>query len=177
MFPLKPIGLFVHGEQMTSKKGGRIQFWAQHQLARTFYHDRKILSHDQFDSVDWISVHHTLHDLPRLFQVWASKHVFGIAVTMKFLAHQDNRSPICPSCQDCKESCKHVAQCPEAGHTLTFAQSMLGVELWLDRNSTHPNLWSLLFQYFQGRGALLPNAKWLKTYHILSKNLQSRRIS
>jgi hypothetical protein len=147
MFLLKPIGLFVCGEKMTSKTGGQIGFWAQHQLTRAFYHDWKILSHNQFNSVDWISVHHTLHDLPRLFQAWAAKHVLGITGTMKFLAHQDNRSPICPSSQDCKESCKHVAQCPEAGRTLAFTQSMLGVELWLDRNSTHPDFWSLLLLY------------------------------
>jgi hypothetical protein len=147
MFPLKPISLFVRRGKMISKMGGLIQFWAQHQLARTFYHDRKILSRNQFDSVDWISIHHTLHDLPWLFQVWAAKHILGIAGTMRFLAHQDNRSPICPSCQDCKELCKHVARCPEAGRTLAFAQSTLGVELWLDRNSTHPDLWFLLLRY------------------------------
>ncbi len=96
-----------------------------------------------------------IHDLPRLFQVWAAKQVLGIAGTMKFLAHQDNRSPICPSYQECKESCKHIAWCPEAGRTFAFAQSTLGVEIWLDRNSTHPDLWSLLLWYLQGRGALL----------------------
>jgi hypothetical protein len=90
MFPLEPIGVFVKGEKMTSETGARIRFWAQHQLARTFYHDRKILSHDQFDFVDWTSIHSTLHNLPRLFQVWAAKHILGIAGTMHFLSHQDN---------------------------------------------------------------------------------------
>jgi hypothetical protein len=46
MFPLKPIGVFVRGEKMTSETGARICFWAQHQLARTFYHDRKWLMVD-----------------------------------------------------------------------------------------------------------------------------------
>ncbi len=41
----------------------------------------------------------------------------------------------------------HVALCPEAGRTLALTQSMLGVELCLEKNSTHPNLWSLLLQY------------------------------
>jgi hypothetical protein len=87
MFPLKPIGLFVQGEQRTSETGGWIRFWPQHQLAQTFYHDWKTLSHDQFNSMDWVSVHHTLHDLPQLFQVWAAKHALGIAGTMYFLSH------------------------------------------------------------------------------------------
>jgi hypothetical protein len=125
---------------MISETGGRICFWAQHQLAQTFYHDRKILSHNQFNSVDWVSIHRTLHDLPRLLQIWAAKHVLGNAGTMHFLSHQDARSPLCPSCQDCKELFKHVARCPEAGHTLAFDQSVSGVDLWLNKNNTHPNL-------------------------------------
>jgi hypothetical protein len=140
MFPLAPIGVFVKGEKMTSETGARICFWAQHQLARTFYHDRKIRSHDQFDSANWTSIHRTLHNLPRLFQVWAAKHILGIAGTMHFLSHQDNQSPICPSCQDCKELCRCIARCPDAGHALAFTQSVAGVELWMEKNGTHLNL-------------------------------------
>ncbi len=57
MFPLEPIGLFVQGKKMTSKTEGQICSWVQHQLARTFYNNRKILCHEQFDSVDWMSIH------------------------------------------------------------------------------------------------------------------------
>ena len=99
MFQLEPIGLFVGGQKMMSETGNHIQFWAHCCLAREYYQDHKILSPDQFDQVEWRSVHSTLHGLPHLFQLWASKHVLGIAGTMTFLSHQDNRSPICPSCQ------------------------------------------------------------------------------
>jgi len=98
MFPLEPIGIFVGGEKMRSETGGQIRFWAHHQLEREYYRDHNILSSLQFDLVDWQSIHRTLHDLPQLFQVWAAKHVLGIAGTMKFLEHQDDRSPMCPSC-------------------------------------------------------------------------------
>ncbi len=87
MFPLKPICLFVRGKKMTSETGGWICFWVQHQLVGTFYNDWKILCHEQFDSVDWMSIHRTLHDMPRLFQVWAAKHVLGIAGTMSYFSH------------------------------------------------------------------------------------------
>jgi hypothetical protein len=33
MYPLKPSGVFVRGEKMTSETGAGICFWAQHQLA------------------------------------------------------------------------------------------------------------------------------------------------
>jgi hypothetical protein len=120
MFPLKSIGLFVNGKKMTSEAGSHIQFWAQCQLAWDFFHDQKILSHVQFDAIDCKSIHHTLHNLPQLFQLWGTKQVLGITGTMKFPAHQDDRSPLCPSCLCCKESCPHIAQCPEAGWAEAF---------------------------------------------------------
>jgi hypothetical protein len=95
MFPLEPIGLFEHGEKMTSDTGEQICFGAHRQLAKAFFNNRKLLLNIQFKSVDWISVHRTLHNLPWLFQVWAAKQVLGIAGTVKFLAHQDNRSLLC----------------------------------------------------------------------------------
>ncbi len=58
-------------------------FGAHQQLAKAFFNNCKILSNVQFESVDWISVHHTLHNLPWLFQVWAAKQVLGIAGTIK----------------------------------------------------------------------------------------------
>jgi hypothetical protein len=140
---------------MTSKTGDHIQFWAQHHLARKYYRNHKLLTFDQFDSIDWKSIHRTLHDLPRLFQVWAMKHVLGIAATMTFLAHQDDRSPLCPSCLECNKSCKHVAQCHKVRRTLAFEQSVQGVKVWLNKNNTHPYLWSLLLWYLRGRGSIM----------------------
>jgi hypothetical protein len=169
MFPLEPIGIFVGGEKITSETGGQIRFWAHHQLAREYYRDQNILSPLQFDLVDWQSVHRTLHDLPRLFQVWAAKHVLGIAGTMKFLEHQDNRSPMCPSCNCCVELCAHVGRCPEEGRTLAFEQSAQMMEHWLERNKTHPDLQSLLLRYLRGRGAITCHeyAKTLDLPHII----------
>jgi hypothetical protein len=87
MFPLKPVGVFIQGEKMTSDTGGYIQYWAHHQISRTYYQDKNLLSQEQFDAINWKSVHNTLHNLPRLFQLWASKQVLGIVGTMKFLSY------------------------------------------------------------------------------------------
>ncbi len=152
MFPLETIHLFVGGQKMTSEMGDHIQFWALHCLAQEYYQDHKILSPDQFDQVDSRSVHSTLHGLPCLFQLWASKHVLGIAGTMTFLSYQDDRSPICPSCQACNETCKHVARCPEDGRTAAFSQSTQEVEQWMTAQHTHSNLTHLLVRYVRGRG-------------------------
>ena len=105
MFPLEPVGIFVEDQKMTSDTGDHIRFWAHKKIARKYFEEHKILTPEQFDQVDWKLMHSTLHSLSRLFQLWASKHVLGVAGTMKFLSHQDGRSPICPSCLTCIESC------------------------------------------------------------------------
>jgi hypothetical protein len=152
LFPLESVGVFVHGEKMTSDMGGSIRYWAHYQLAREYYHKHNILSHEQFDVIDWKSIHSTLHDLPRLFQLWASKHVLNIAGTMKFLSHQDGRSTLCPSCHECDETCKHIARCPEAGRTGVFLETSNDVKKWMDSHGTHPDIARLLLQYLRGRG-------------------------
>ena len=73
---------------------------------------------------------------------------------MQFLSYQDDRSPICPSCQICNENCKHVARCPEEGWTTAFVQSTQEVERWMTAQHTHSNLSHLLLRYLRGRGTI-----------------------
>ena len=139
MFPLEPVEVYVQGEKMTSETGGSIQYWAHYQLVRNYYQEHDILSHEKFDAIDWRPIHNTLHDLPRLFQLRASKRVLGIAGTMKFLLHQDGRSPICPSCHNCDKTCKHIARCPEVGRAAAFQESTNVVKKWMETSGTHSN--------------------------------------
>jgi hypothetical protein len=147
MFPLELVGLFIGDNKMTSDTGEQIHFGAHRQLAKDFFHDRKKLLHSQFESIEWLSVHQMLRDLSRLFQIWAEKHILEIAGATKFLAHQDGRSPLCPSCQDCGETCTHIALCSKIRRVAAFTQSTQGVEQWLGDQNTHPNLQSLLLRY------------------------------
>ncbi len=41
MYPLEPVGIFIQGGKMTSDTGGYIRYWAHHQIARTYYQDKK----------------------------------------------------------------------------------------------------------------------------------------
>jgi hypothetical protein len=89
LFQLEPIRIFVGGEKLLSETNPLLQFHTHCQLAKGLFHLKKILLQDEFEQVDWESVHRALHLVPHLFQVWASKHVLRIAGIMKFLAHQD----------------------------------------------------------------------------------------
>ena len=74
---------------------------------------------------------------------------------MKFLSHQDDRSPICPSCQACVEDCKHIARCLEDGRSAVFVQSTQEVARWMAAQNTHPDLAHLLLGYLRGRGTVM----------------------
>jgi hypothetical protein len=152
LFPLEPIRIFVGGEKLSSETGPLLQFHAHRQLAKGLVHRKKILLRDKFKEVDWESVHRALHLVLRLFQVWASKHVLGIAGTMKFLAHQDGQEPTCPSCQACEETCAHIVHCPEAGRTEAFLLLVAELSKWMRENKTHPDLVSVISEYAQGQG-------------------------
>jgi hypothetical protein len=73
---------------------------------------------------------------------------------MKFHAYQDKRSPRCPSCLECKETCRHSARCAEEGRTAAFSQSTQEIKWWMEANHTHPDLLLLLLNYLRGRGSI-----------------------
>jgi hypothetical protein len=145
MFPLEPIEIIVRGEEMTSDIGKQLWFGAHRQLAQSYNSNQRIISHKQFDEIDWPSVQSTIHNLSRLFQIWAAKHVNNIAGMMAFLSHQDGRSKLCLS----------VAQCPEEGCTLALEQSAKKMERWLKSNNTHLDIHNLLLWYLRGYGSIL----------------------
>ncbi len=66
-------------------------------------------------------------------------------------AHQDDCVPSCPSCLMCKETCSHIVQCPEAGRTKAFQQSVAGLETWMANNATHPIIKAVVTAYALGR--------------------------
>jgi hypothetical protein len=59
MFPLKPIGLFIKREKMTSKTGDQLQFWAHLQLAQAFYEKRDscLMGSLTRQTGDWSTTH------------------------------------------------------------------------------------------------------------------------
>ncbi len=87
LFPLEPIGIYIKDAKLSSGAGQQIRFHAHCQLAKALFLLKQILSGNGFEEVGWESVHVTLHSVPRLFQLWVSKHLLGIAGTIKFLVH------------------------------------------------------------------------------------------
>ena len=64
---------------MTSNTGESLQLWVNQQLAKEIFFKLGIMTPLGFKEVSWRLVYDTLHEVPRLFQLWACKQVMNIA--------------------------------------------------------------------------------------------------
>ena len=153
-FPLEPVSVWAGREKMTSDTGGSVRFQAHKKLAREEFAAAGILSHTQFSRVDWEIVHCALTAVPRMFQVWACKQVWGIAGTNKEQSRWSDVSPLCPSCRQAPETCSHVLHCPHEGRVEALHTTIALMDKWMKQNNTDPDLRDCIYEYAAGRGGI-----------------------
>ena len=133
---------------MTSKTGDSLQFWVHQQLAKELIFKLGILTPLGFKGVSWRLVYDTLHEVPRLFQLWACKHLMNIGGTnliqSRYKPHHD---PTCTSCDKFVETCVHVLSCNEAGRVDELSQSINLLDMWLNKVGMHKYLFKYLLEY------------------------------
>jgi len=152
-FPLEPITVYAGQDKITGDCGDIVSYWAHRQLARKVLAARKIMDPSSFDKVDWVNFRAAIHSTPRLFQVWASKQIAGIAHTNKFQARiAPGSSPLCPSCQVEEETCAHIPVCPEKGRVDTFLRAVQDLDKWLESVYTEPYLRHIIILFARYRG-------------------------
>ena len=140
---------------MTSDTGASIRFHAHKRLAQSEFESAGVLSRAQFEKVDWDIVHDALTAVPRLFQVWACKQVWGIAGTNRELSRWSDVSPLCPSCLQTPETCGHILTCPHAGRVSALQSTIKLMDKWMKRHGTDPDLRDCIYEYCMGRGGIL----------------------
>jgi hypothetical protein len=153
-FPLEPISVWAGREKMTSDTGSSVRFHAHKNLAGKEFNAAGILTLQQFSRVDWEIVHSALTTVPRMFQVWACKQVWGIAGTNREQARWSNVSPLCPSCRQAPETCCHVLHCPHDGRVKALHATISLMDQWMKQNNTDPDLRDCIYEYATGRGRL-----------------------
>jgi hypothetical protein len=154
IFPLEPIAVFVGDEKMTSDTGTSLRFWAHKILAEQTFFKLGIMSSHSFQEVAWRHVYDALHEVPRLFQLWACKQVMEVAGTNSNQAiYTEGHDPHCPSCSQAIETCSHVLHCEEAGRVDALKRSIGWLDDWLKGAGTEPSLRRALVRYAKGRGA------------------------
>ena len=154
-FPLEAISVWAGKEKMTSDTGSSIRYHAHKHLAKEEMAAAGVLTFHQFDRVDWEVVHGALVTVPRMFQVWACKQVWGIAATNRELARWSDTSPLCPSCRQVPETCSHILHCPHEGRVEALHTTISMLDKWMKLNDTDPDLRECIYEYLMGREGLL----------------------
>jgi hypothetical protein len=151
-FPLEPVCVFLGKKKLTSEKDIALRFWAHRSLAKINFQDRKILSNQEFDTVDWEMIYAGLRRVPRMFQIWACKQVMNLAPTNGNMPWDKSVDPCCPSCLQEKETCAHILHCHHTGRVKALHLSISLLEDWLEEVDTDATLCQCLVDYARGRG-------------------------
>ena len=115
-FPLEPILVWVGEDKMTSDTSKLLKFWVHKQLAEQTLYQLGLMLSDHFQEIACRQVYYALHEVPRMFQIWACKQVMNIAgVNSNQAVYKENHNPMCPSCNEEEETCRHVLGCDEEG--------------------------------------------------------------
>ena len=131
-FPMEPIALFVDGTKVTTESGALIRYAAHRKEAREVFHDQNILTPEAFDEVAWPEVSRTLHDVPKMFPIFACKQVFSVSATFHFLNKRDESvSPMCPLCGVCGETAGQILTCGEEGRVEALTKLSDRMMAWL----------------------------------------------
>ena len=141
---------------MTSDTSECIRFAAHRTLAKEFFGgEYKVLFANQFEEVAWRHVYDTLmHEVPKLFALWACKQVMRVAATNAFMHNIDKRSKKCPSCTTCDETTAHILQCEESGRVKAFKRAVKNLEIWMEDMDTDPGLIDSITAFAMGRGGV-----------------------
>ena len=146
-FPLEAISVWAGKEKMTSDTGSSIRYHMHKHLAREELAAAGVLTVQQFDRVDWEVVHSALVTVPRMFQVWACKQVWGIAATNRELARWSDTSPFCPSCRQVPGTCSHILHCPHEGRMEALHTTISMLDKWMKLNNMDPDLRECIYEF------------------------------
>ena len=152
-YPGETVRLFLDGHKVTSSiKRALYSSWGT-RVAKPLFDKKKLLPSRHFDLVDWDNVDRTITSLPKMLQVWITKHVSGFCGTNTHLSlinpAQTNR---CQCCGSAAETTKHITRCPNPGRVKMFDDTVTTLINWMDSKHGYPPLTHSIHTYLRFRG-------------------------
>ncbi len=154
-YPGENVRIFVSGHKITSSiKSALYTSWGR-RVAQTLYDKRRIIRSRHFDLVDWENVDRTMQSLPKMYQVWITKHVSGFCGTNKLLSRiLPNTSNRCQCCGTPDETPSHITRCSNPGRVQMFDATVTSLIHWMTATTGHPLLIQAIQIYLTNRGKL-----------------------
>ena len=166
--PFEQASIIVGGNKLTSDVSDPVRFILGQIEAKRFYTRAVDIQEngvnrgglgwtsEQFESVDWDSLHQALQRRPVMFRIWLSKQSMGANATRRNMARIENHDDdICPNCKLVRERSSHLNQCTDVGRTALFDKSVDKLQEWMERgNRTEPELTYWLIRILRLRGSM-----------------------
>ena len=99
VYPGERTTIRIGGEKaMSSITASLYQNWGR-EIAKKLYADKGLIPTGSFELVDWEALKDAMSGLPRMYQVWVTKHTSGFSGTHSLLSRID--STVVDRCWSC----------------------------------------------------------------------------
>lgn len=153
LLPHEHIAVYVNNYKQTTDPAESIRYSRSKQLARIFLTTEIGWSTQQFDLVDWDSLHKCLRSKPDGFKTWLAKQHSNFCATrlqMKRWYGADESS--CPSCGAPDERAEHLCKCRCTDRRKLLIECTTDLVRWMSiGDNTHPDLITWVEQYILGQ--------------------------
>ncbi len=149
--------VLIDGIKQTSDPGPAIRLHLGRAAAKNFLCSTKGWTAEQFEEVDWDSLHTTLEGKPPGYRIWLTKqhsNFCASGVQMKrWFGRSDDR---CPNCLMPAERADHLCRCPNEERTALLWDGTTELETWMAKseNTNHEILYWVP-KYILCRGTVL----------------------
>ena len=147
-FPNEELWIEMGGRKITGSPRAELEeFWGQ-STAKKFFHEKKIVLADHFDSVWWLRYENAMAGYLKTFQTFVTKQVSGWCGYNSILSlwgkGVDDK---CPQCQCKHETSKHLTRCTDPGQLMQLCQSIEGIMDILSEANVDQDLSDMLKAY------------------------------
>jgi hypothetical protein len=152
-YPGETVRIRLDGCKVTSSvKSALYSSWGS-RIARKFLDKRNLVRESAFHLIHWDNLSKTMDSLPKMFQVWVTKHVSGFCGTHEHLARlYSSTDNCCQCCGSLNESTRHITRCPNPGRVQMFDETVSDLIRWMKSRNGHPPLTHAIQEYLQTRG-------------------------
>ena len=152
-YPGENIRIYLDGCKVTSSPKAALYVSWGARTARKFFDKRGIIRSNDFHLIHWDNLSKTMDSLPRMFQVWITKHVSGFCGNNKHLVRlYPSITNQCHCCGAPNESTNHITRCPNPGRVKMFDETVFDLIQWMKSRDGHPTLIQAIQTYLQHRG-------------------------
>jgi hypothetical protein len=127
-FPNEEIWIEMGGRKITRSPRAELEeFWGR-ATAKKFFHEKKIVLAEYFDSVWWLGYEKAMAGYPKTFRTFVTKQVSGwCGCNSKISLWEKNVDDKCPQCGCNHETSKHLTRCTDPGRIMQLRLSIEGV--------------------------------------------------